>query len=52
VLAACVADDRVLPGKSLAPVIEEEPNTDDGTRERAFVIHDLDRYHVSINESS
>ena len=36
--------------QGLGTTIEEEPNTDNGTGVRAFVIQDLDGYHVAINE--
>lgn len=35
----------------LGCVIEESPNTDNGTGMRAFVIRDLDGYYVTINEA-
>lgn len=31
--------------------IEEEPNTNNGTGMRAFVVRDPDGYHVAVNES-
>ena len=31
--------------------MEEEPNDDNGTGLRAFVIQDLDGYHVAVNEA-
>ena len=37
--------------KKLATTIEEEPNTDNGTGMRTFVIQDPDGYHVAINEA-
>ena len=37
--------------KGLGAAIEEEPNMDNGTGKPAFVIRDLDGYHVAINES-
>ena len=37
--------------KGLGTAIEEEPNMDNGTGKPAFVIRDLDGYHVAINES-
>jgi catechol 2,3-dioxygenase-like lactoylglutathione lyase family enzyme len=37
--------------KGLGAVTEEEPNTDNGTGMRAFVIPDPDGYHVAVNES-
>lgn len=37
--------------KALGAAIEEEPNTDNGTGKPAFVIRDLDGYHVAVNES-
>lgn len=36
---------------TLGAQIEEEPNTDNGTGKRAFVVRDPDGYHVAINES-
>ena len=36
--------------KGLGTAIEEEPNTDNGTGMRAFVIQDPDGCHVAINE--
>lgn len=35
----------------LSSVIEEAPNTDNGTLMRAFVVRDLDGYYVAINEA-
>jgi uncharacterized glyoxalase superfamily protein PhnB len=35
----------------LGAPIEEPPNTDNGTGMRAFVVRDLDGYHVAINEA-
>ena len=37
--------------QGLGAAIEEEPNMDNGTGKPAFVIRDLDGYHVAINES-
>jgi len=37
--------------RDLGAVIEEEPNTDNGTGKPAFVVRDPDGYHVAINES-
>ena len=31
--------------------VEEDPNTDNGTGMRTFVIQDLDGYHVAVNEA-
>lgn len=31
--------------------VEEEPNRDNGTGMRTFVIRDLDGYHVAVNEA-
>ena len=36
---------------SLDAHIVEEPNTDNGTGKRAFVIEDPDGYHVAVNEA-
>lgn len=36
--------------QTLGTPVEEEPNTDNGTGMRAFVIQDLDGYHVAVNE--
>jgi catechol 2,3-dioxygenase-like lactoylglutathione lyase family enzyme len=36
---------------ALAAVVEEAPNTDNGTGKPAFVIRDPDGYHVAVNES-
>lgn len=38
--------------QGLGTAIEEEPNTNNGTGKRAFVIQDPDGYHVAVNESS
>lgn len=38
--------------QTLDPTIEEEPNPDNGTGMRAFVIQDADGYHVAVNEAS
>jgi len=37
--------------QALGAKIEEPPNTDNGTGRRAFVMRDLDGYHVAINEA-
>lgn len=37
--------------QALGTRIEEEPNTDNGTGMRVFVIRDLDGYHVAVNEA-
>lgn len=37
--------------QKLGTRIEEEPNSDNGTGKRAFVIEDPDGYHVAVNES-
>ncbi len=37
--------------RRLGTAIEEEPNADNGTGMRAFVIQDLDGYHVAVNEA-
>lgn len=37
--------------QSLGTPIEERPNTDNGTGMRAFVVQDLDGYHVAVNEA-
>jgi hypothetical protein len=37
--------------QSIATKTEEEPNTDNGTGMRAFVVQDPDGYHVVINEA-
>lgn len=37
--------------KELGAAIEEEPNTDNGTRKPAFLIRDPDGYLVAINEA-
>ena len=35
----------------LGAPVEEEPNTDNGTGMRTFVIRDLDGYHVAVNDA-
>ena len=37
--------------QTLESPVKEEPNTDNGTGMRAFVIQDLDGYHVAVNEA-
>ena len=37
--------------QALGTPIVEEPNTDNGTGMRAFVIRDPDGYHVAVNEA-
>ena len=37
--------------QALATPVEEEPSTDNGTGMRAFVVQDLDGYHIAVNES-
>jgi hypothetical protein len=37
--------------RELGTPIEEEPNTDNGTGLRAFVIQDPDGYHVVVNDT-
>jgi uncharacterized glyoxalase superfamily protein PhnB len=37
--------------QTLGTAIEEEPNTDNGTGMRIFVIVDYDGYHVAVNEA-
>ena len=37
--------------QTLGAPLEEEPNSDNGTGMRAFVIRDLDGYHVAVNEA-
>lgn len=36
--------------KAMRAPIEEQPNTNNGTGLRAFVVRDLDGYHVAVNE--
>lgn len=36
--------------RSLGAKVEEEPNTDNGTGMRAFVVRDPDGYYVAVNE--
>ena len=36
--------------RELAAVIDEPPNTDNGTGMRAFVVRDPDGYYVTVNE--
>ena len=38
--------------RELGTAIEEAPNTDNGTGLPAFVIQDLDGYHVAVNQRS
>lgn len=38
--------------KELAKAVKEEPNTNNGTGVRAFVIEDLDGYHIAVNEGA
>jgi catechol 2,3-dioxygenase-like lactoylglutathione lyase family enzyme len=38
--------------QSLGATIEEHPNTDNGTRSRAFLVRDPDGYYVAVNEAS
>lgn len=35
--------------QALSSVIEEAPNTDNGTLMRAFVVRDPDGYYVAVN---
>ena len=35
----------------LRALVEEEPDTDNGTGMRTFVIRGLDGYHVAVNEA-
>ena len=37
--------------RSLGASVVEAPNTDNGTSMRAFVVRDLDGYHVAVNEA-
>jgi len=37
--------------QALGSVIEEAPNTDNGTLMRAFVVRDPDQYYVAVNEA-
>ena len=37
--------------QSMGVAIEESPNTDNGTRMRAFVVRDPDGYYVAVNEA-
>ena len=37
--------------QALSSVIEEAPNTDNGTLMRAFVVRDPDGYYVAVNEA-
>ena len=37
--------------QTIGTPVEEEPNTDNGTGMRTFVIQDLDGYHVAVNEA-
>lgn len=37
--------------RALGTPVEEEPGTDNGTGMRAFVVRDLDGYHVAVNEA-
>jgi catechol 2,3-dioxygenase-like lactoylglutathione lyase family enzyme len=36
--------------RAMKAPVEEEPNTDNGTGMRAFVVRDPDGYHVAVNE--
>ena len=36
--------------QALGAEVHEQPNKDNGTLKRAFVIRDLDGYHVAVNE--
>ena len=37
--------------QAMGAVIEEAPNSDNGTLKRAFVVRDSDGYYVAINEA-
>jgi len=37
--------------QAMGAVVEETPNTDNGTGMRAFVVRDPDGYYVAVNEA-
>ncbi len=37
--------------QTLGRPVEQQPNTDNGTGMRAFVIQDLDGYNVAVNDA-
>jgi len=50
-LSSTILMQRGQRAQAFGTPVEEEPNTDNGTGMRTFVIQDLDGYHVAVNEA-